>query len=117
MNEMAFKRQQFKLKKLGSKWRKPKGRQSKLRIEKKGRWKKVKIGYGSPKSERNLINIKGEFKKPVRIANIKDLEKIDPNTSVGIIVSSVGKKKSDEIIKKANEIGLKILNRKLIKKK
>lgn len=115
--KMSFKRQHFKLKKLGCKWRKPKGRQSKLRLEKKGRWKRVKIGFGSPKKEKNLITIKGELKRVVRVKNLKDLESLDPRDNVCIIASSVGKKKVSEIEKRTEKLGLKILNRRIIKKK
>ena len=56
---MKFKRQDyFKHKRLKIKWKRPKGRQSKLRVKKSGSGMKVSIGYGSPKKEKPVL-IKG----------------------------------------------------------
>ena len=117
MKKKKFKRQCFWLKRLGEKWRKPRGRQSKLKKEKKGKQPVPKIGFGSNKKERNMIIVKGELKKPVRIMNMKDLEKIDPKKEIGIVASSVGTKKAIEMLKKAKELGIKIFNKKFIEKK
>ena len=114
---MKFKRQCFWLKKLGEKWRKPKGRQSKLRVEKKGKWKRPSIGFGRDKTQRELVKIKGELKTPIIIKNLRDLNKLNPKRDVGFIASTVGTKKSNGILKKANEIGVKIVNRKIKNKK
>lgn len=98
-----FKRQQSILKKLKDKWRKPKGLHSKLRLQKRGKGKRPRIGYGSDKKTRGMI--KGQ--KPTYIITLKDLE--DAKDSI-IISSKVGLKKKVEIVIKAKELKLQILN-------
>jgi large subunit ribosomal protein L32e len=46
----------------------------------------------------------------VLVFNLKDIEKIDPETQAVRISSNVGAKKRIEIKKKAGELGLKVLN-------
>jgi len=94
-------------KKLGDKWRRPKGSQSKMRKKLKGKGKKPSPGYGSPKSIRGLHP--SGFKE-VLVFNINDLGSINPKTHVCRIGSSVGKKKKMVIMKKASENNIKILN-------
>ncbi len=97
-----FKRQNwFRLKRLGIKWRRPKGRQSKLRLEKKGKGKRVKIGFAHGDGL-----IKG--KTPVYISNLRDVEKATKE-NIAIIASSIGKKKYVEIVKALKEKGVEIL--------
>ena len=87
------------------KWRMPKGRHSKMRLKQRGKAVLPGIGWGSDK------NIRGKLKgmEFVRVENLKELEKVDKK--MGIIVGKVGKKKKNEIVKKANEMGFKILNK------
>lgn len=80
------------------KWRKPKGRHSKIRERRKGSPPRVDPGYGSPQLVKGTIN----GLTPVLITNIKDLEKIGTNM-IGIISSKLGMKKKIEIINKAKE--------------
>lgn len=106
-----LRQEHFRYKKLKKKWRRPKGRQSKMRLGKKGKPKKASYGYGSQKVLRGLVH---GF-TPVYVANQKDLEKI--KTSEAIIISSdVGLKKVLEISKKADELGIRLLNVKKIKR-
>jgi large subunit ribosomal protein L32e len=46
----------------------------------------------------------------VLVSNPSQLEALDPKTHVIRIASSVGAKKRGEIIKRAEELGLKVLN-------
>ena len=94
-------------KRLGQKWRKPRGRQSKLREKEgsHGRWPTV--GYRAPKSLRYLHP---SGLKEILVSNIKDLEKVDANTAIKI-AHTVGKKKRQEILKKVEELKIKILNK------
>lgn len=71
-------------------WRKPKGRDNKMREMRKGYPKTVKIGYGKPKNKAKLI-----------IRNISDLEKVGKNQR--IFLGKIGKKKKLEIAKLAKE--------------
>jgi large subunit ribosomal protein L32e len=98
-----FLRQDYTVhKRLKRKWRKPKGRQSKLRVRKGGSGKKVSIGYGKKKKE-----------QPVIVKDLKALENIKGDI---IISSGLGSRKVIMISKKAKEAGIKILNMKKVKK-
>jgi large subunit ribosomal protein L32e len=99
-----FKRQDyFRYKRLGKKWRRPVGWQSKLRLQKAGAGLVPGIGWGTPgKMQATLVR------------NAKDLEKA---TKFGIIfASALGSKKVAELTKLAKEKGLTILNMKKVKK-
>jgi large subunit ribosomal protein L32e len=88
-------------------WRRPRGIHSKVRIRKKGKIKMPSVGYGAPK-ELRFLHPSGL--KEVLISNLKDLEKVDPKTQAIRIAHTVGEKKRKEIIKKAEEMKIKILN-------
>ncbi|NPA63076.1 MAG: 50S ribosomal protein L32e [Methanococci archaeon] len=94
-------------KRLGEKWRKPKGRHSKMRLKWKEKPAIVEVGYRSPKAVRGLHPCGLE---DVLVYNVKDLEKLNPETQGARIASTVGKRKKIEIIKKARDLGIKILN-------
>jgi large subunit ribosomal protein L32e len=86
-------------------WRKAKGGDSKIRLKERGYAARPTIGWGSDKKIRNQI-LGESF---TRIENLKQLELIEKNKS--ILIASVGSKKKEEIKKKAEEKGIKILNR------
>jgi large subunit ribosomal protein L32e len=88
-------------------WRKPRGIHSKVRIRKKGKIKMPSVGYGAPK-ELRFLHPSGL--KEILVSNLKDLEKVDPKTQAIRIAHTVGEKKRKEIIKKAEELKIKILN-------
>lgn len=92
---------------LGRKWRKPKGIHSKMRRKFKGRRKSPSTGYSSPKEIRGF-----DFSglKPIYVNSMKDLEKVDAKEEGIILSSRVGLRKKIEIIKKAAEKKIKILN-------
>ena len=95
----------LKLGKKGRKrWRKPKGRHSKMRKRRKSYPKIVLIGYKSPKETSGKIN----SLKPVLIHNFKELLKVKKDEI--IILARIGSKKRIELIKSADEKGIKILN-------
>ncbi len=85
-------------------WRKPTGRDNKMREKKKGYPAVVSIGYGTDKKVRGRL----EGKNPIIINNLKDLEKIKENEIA--MIGKVGKKKKIEIAKKAKEMKIKIYN-------
>lgn len=85
-------------------WRKPKGRDNKMREKRKGYAPVVSIGYSSDKDKINKI----KEKTPIMINNVKDLEKLKKN-SIGI-VGNVGKKKKSEIAKRAKEMKVELYN-------
>ncbi len=88
-------------------WRRPKGNDNKIRKERKGYPPRVKIGYGKPRIVRNLHPTGFEI---VHVYRPEDLDKIDPTRQAIMIASTVGLRKRIEIVKKALEKGIKILN-------
>lgn len=104
-----FKRQEwFRYKKLGEKWRRPKGIHSKLRRNYKYRPPMASIGFRTPKKARGLHS--SGFQE-VLVHNADQLEGVDPKTQAARVGSTVGYKKRLEIEKKATELGIHILNR------
>lgn len=85
----------------------PKGVHSKLKRREKSKGKLPSPGYGKPK-ELRYLHASG-FKE-ILISNSKDLEKIDSKIQVARISHSVGKKNRSEILKKAEELKIKVLN-------
>lgn len=94
-------------KRVGKKWRRPRGDQSKLRKHKKSKGFIPHPGYGSPRSVRGLHPSGFE---EVLVFNTKDLERINPEKQACRIASTVGKKKRIEIMKKTEEKKIKVLN-------
>jgi len=94
-------------KRLGLKWRAPRGIHSKLRKHKREAGNLPKSGYGSPKSVRGLHPSGFE---EFLVYNLKDVEKINPEKQACRIASNVGKKKRLEIMKKAEELKIRVLN-------
>lgn len=88
-------------------WRKPKGGDSKMRREKKGKPPLAKIGHRKPKPERG-IHPSG-FRE-VLVNNPQEVEKVDPETQAVRIASSVGERKREQILEKAYEWGIRVLN-------
>ena len=105
----AFKRQEwFRYKKLGDHWRKPKGIHSKLRRCERQRPPLVRIGYRGPKEVRGLHPSGFE---EVLVHNTADLNGLDPKAQAVMVGSTVGFKKRMDIENKADELGLRVLNR------
>ena len=86
-------------------WRKPKGRDNKMREKRKGCPAVVSIGYKKEKQLRGKIN----EKKQIIVNNINELENVGKNNLI-IIGGNVGKKKKIEIITKAEEKKIEIHN-------
>lgn len=98
----------FRYKRVGMKWRKAKGIHSKMKKHVKYRIPSPRIGYSSPKEVRGLHS--SGFKE-ILIYNINEIEKINPGTEAVRIGHSVGAKKRNEIEKKADSLGIRVLNR------
>ncbi len=91
-----------------AKWRKPRGAQSKLRLQQKSHGWHVSIGWRSPLSIRGLHP---SNMKEILVFNLSQLQKINPQEMAIKIGHTVGKRKRQEIIKKAEELKMKILNK------
>ncbi len=93
------------------KWHGAKGRQNKLRLNRKGRMQRPKVGWGAENDVKGFV--KGM--EMVRVENVKEIEAVKKGQ--GIIIGKVGKKKRLDMIKKANELKVTILNRYMEKAK
>lgn len=85
-------------------WRKPTGRDNKMREKLKGRPAVVSIGYRTDKIARGMI----EEKQPVYVENVSQLKRLRENEVP--ILGSVGIKKKIEIAKFAEKSNIKIHN-------
>lgn len=88
-------------------WRRPRGIDSKMRKEVKGWPARVKIGYRGPKDARGLHR---SAYREVIVYNVNDLSKVDPKMEAIRIAHTVGAKKRAEILSKAKELGIHVLN-------
>jgi len=79
-------------------WKKPKGRDNKMRESRKGRPPLVSIGYRRKKEDRKIITV----------YNVKDLASIRKDSRV--ILGKIGRKSKTEIAKKAAEKSIEFQN-------
>jgi large subunit ribosomal protein L32e len=86
------------------KWRKPHGIDLDRGINHGCR---PKTGY---RRAAELRDIHPSGYREVIVNNVNDLSKIDPKVQAGRIAATVGKRKRNEIVTKANEMGVWILN-------
>jgi len=97
----------YRYKRIPKNWRRPDGLHSKMRINLKYRPSRVRVGYRGPKKVRGLHPSGFE---EVMVYNVKDLEKINPDTQAARIGGTVGTRKRTEIEKKAEELDIRLLN-------
>ncbi|MCS7126716.1 MAG: 50S ribosomal protein L32e [Aigarchaeota archaeon] len=88
-------------------WRKPRGKDSKMRLQKSGAPQLVKVGYRTPKAYRDLHP---SGLKEVLVHRIEELEDLNPEVHAVRIAGSVGKMKKIKIMQEAEKKGLKVLN-------
>ena len=105
----AFKRQEwFRYAKLGEMWRRPKGIHSKMKRNLKRRPPVVDIGFRGPAEVRGLHPSGFE---EVMVYNVDGLEGVDPKKQAVRIGGTVGTKKRVDIQERADELGIRVLNR------
>lgn len=92
---------------LAENWRKPKGKDNKIRKQKSGMPAIVKVGYRGPKGARGL-HPSGYTDNVIH--NVNELVKLDPEKDAARLGHTVGRRKRMEIIAKANELDIKVLN-------
>jgi len=78
-------------------WRRPKGRDNKMRERRRGYPVRVEVGYK-----------KGNRKKEFIVNTLLDLEKVNKNDLV--VIGKVGRRKKIELLKKAEEKKIPITN-------
>ena len=99
----------FRYKRLSrSGWRAPHGMDSKQRRNYKYRGSLVRIGHGKVATAR-FLHPSG-FRE-VMVHNVADLEAIDPETQAARVGGSVGGRKREHIYARADELGIRVLNR------
>lgn len=105
-----FYRQEYgRFSRLQTGWRKPRGIHSKTRMKMRYRRPMVNIGYAGPKLSKGLHP--SGFSE-VHIFNVADLDKIsNADRQAARIAHSVGQRKRELIIKRADELGIRVLNR------
>lgn len=102
-----FKQQNFgRKKRISDRWRRPKGIQSKMRHKFKGYSIMVSKGWRSPVEVRGLDRHGYET---VVVFNVQDVAKIEKHQAI-VISGNVGNKKRMEIIEKAEQLKVPIVN-------
>ena len=103
----------WRYKRVDSRWRRPRGIDSKMQ-EKQGGWPDiVKVGYRKPKKVRNLhISHQNGFqvREEFIVNNLSDLELVLPHKHVIRIAKNVGLRKKEQIYSEAKSWGLRVLN-------
>jgi len=89
-------------------WRKPKGYQSSQRLNRKYRSPMARVGYGKIASARNLHPSGFE---EVLVHRPEDLDDIDPAVQAARVGGTVGGRKRVLIHERADELGIRVLNR------
>lgn len=85
-------------------WRRARGKHSKIRRKRKGYPVMPTVGYETAKKDRGKIG----GLKPILIHNMKELSQATKNNV--IIIARVGAKNKMELLKKADEMKIKVMN-------
>ncbi len=100
------KRDSSKLKRLGSSWRKPRGKKNRTRLGHKGHAPIPSKGFRSSSSSRFKI----DGLQPVLVRSMMDIAGIEKDKNIAIIASSVGNLKRKWILDECNKKGIRVLN-------
>jgi large subunit ribosomal protein L32e len=95
-------------------WRKPKGMQSKQRLNMKYRTPMARVGYRKISAVRGLHSSGFE---DVLVNQPSDLDGLDPERQAIRVSASVGNRKRSKIHDRADDLGLRVLNRRKITRK
>ena len=107
-NRPKFVRQEsWRYDRLSENWRKPKGVDNKMRKQVSGVPKIVKVGYRGPRISR-CLHPSGYTDN--LIYTVYDLDKLNSNKDSARIAHTVGKRKRNELVSKAEKLGIKVLN-------
>lgn len=95
-------------------WRRPKGWQNKMRLNKNGKRRCVSSGWGSPSDVKGLSREGLEF---VNVSNVSDLAGLSKDKHKVIVSSTVGARKKLAIFEEVKKLGLLVENFKDVDKK
>lgn len=98
----------FRYKRVPKNWHRPDGITSKMRMNKRYRPPRVRVGFRGPKKVRGLHPSGFE---EVLVHTVSDLEHINADTQAARIGSTVGTKKRVAIAEKAKELDIRLLNK------
>ena len=109
-NQPKFRRQEwFRYRRLSrTGWRKPNGLQSSQRLNRKYRSPMARVGYGKVAAARDLHPSGFE---EVLVHRPEDLDGIDPSVQAARVGGTVGGRKRVLIHERADELGIRVLNR------
>ncbi len=112
----AFRRQEwFRYKRLSKTgWRKPRGDDSSQRKNRKYRSPMARVGYGKISQVRDLHPSGFE---EILVNTVTDLDGLNPEKQAIRIASTVGNRKRAGIHDRADDLGLRVLNRRRIRRK
>ncbi len=96
----------WRYKRVRASWRRPRGKDSKMRRKLSGRPRSVEAGYSSPKAVRGFHP--SGFRE-VLVHNPRDLDNITTGEVVRV-AHTVGLRKKLAILQKADELNLRVLN-------
>lgn len=104
---MAFsRRDSSKIKRIGSSWRKPRGKKNRTRLGHKGHSQIP--SKGSESSATGRFKVAGLY--PVMVKSMIDLADVDKDKNIAIISGSVGSLKRRWILDECSKKGIKVLN-------
>ena len=89
-------------------WRAPHGMDNKQRKNLKYRSSQVRVGHGKVSAAHGLHS--SGFRE-IMVHNSGDLEAIDPETEAARVGGTVGGRKREHIYSRADELGIRVLNR------
>jgi len=104
---MAKRQNTHKNRRIKDSWKKPVGKHSKQRLKKKSAPRMPEAGLRNPKEVRGLHPSGYE---DVLVHRPEDLEDLDPEEEAARVGSTVGQKKRNMIVEKAEELDIKLLN-------
>jgi large subunit ribosomal protein L32e len=108
MSKPDFRRpESWRYRRLRESWRRPRGTSNKVRLEKRGWPRRVKVGYRSPRRVRGLHP---SGLQDVLIHNLKELEALDPKTQGARLAAGLGRRKREAILARARELGIRVFN-------
>lgn len=88
-------------------WRRPRGIQSKMRLQKKGYKSSPSRGWGSPRKVRTLTR---EGLVPVMISSVEQIQNLDAKKDAALISGKLGKKRKLELIEELLKKKISIIN-------